>query len=338
MSAMNSRRTFISHTPSHTGLRSMGPFHLTGESSSRKKSMEPTFIPSGPTGGIAPSGEIVNRWPRMPSIWGTQGPFRSTSSTPTLWPCRARARARFTVVMLLPTPPLPLMTTSLWRTAAMRPVTAFICSVICWTTLASSAYFSRPRMSFRSFVAIARGALRICSKPSMGPEMVSIFPRRLRGESCRRTPSRARTPPGVETPLRADWAPVRLHPPLSQPCQQRFDLLLDLIPDFSKLLRRQSFRVGDVPVLALLGADVRTGVSATHRHGDGVFDSGDVGEGLGAMPAQIVAQLAHGLNGLGVDLPRRFGTCAIRLHGARAVHPCEGLRDLAAARVLHAHE
>src|SRR2546422_22645 len=124
---------------------------------------------------ITPEGAIPNCWPRMPSIWGTQGPFRSTSNTPTLWPCRARARARFTVVMLLPTPPLPLMTTSLWRTAAMRPVTAFICSVICWTTLASSAYFNRPRISFRSFVAIARGALRICSKPSMGPEMVSIF-------------------------------------------------------------------------------------------------------------------------------------------------------------------
>ena len=31
-----------------------------------------------------------------------------------------------------------------------------------------------------SFVAIARGALRICSKPSMGPEMVSIFPARPR--------------------------------------------------------------------------------------------------------------------------------------------------------------
>src|SRR5881396_679100 len=81
--------------------------------------------------------------------------------------------------MLLPTPPLPLITTSLWRTAAIRPLTAFICSVICWTTLASSAYFSRPRMSFRSFVAMARRPSKCAPNLAWGLKWCQFF---LRGQ------------------------------------------------------------------------------------------------------------------------------------------------------------
>ena len=143
--------TFISMRPSQTGLTSIGPFQRTGEASSRKKSIDATFTPSGPTGGIAPSEVIVSDWPCNPSIRGTQGPLRSTSSKPTLAPCRANANARLTVVMLFPTPPFPLMTTSLCLMPAMRAWTCLVCSVICWTTLASSEYFNFPRMVFRSF-------------------------------------------------------------------------------------------------------------------------------------------------------------------------------------------
>src|SRR5581483_4263207 len=161
--------TFISITPSQTGLKSIGPFQRTGEASPRKKSIEATFTPSGPTGGTAPSGVIVSDRPCMPSIRGTQGPLRSTSNSPTRYPRRASARARLIVVMLLPTPPLPLMTTILCLIPAMRACTCFICSVICWTTFASSVYWSLLRMDFRSFscaAGIALSSLEQCSRGS----------------------------------------------------------------------------------------------------------------------------------------------------------------------------
>jgi hypothetical protein len=45
--------------------------------------------------------------PCMPSRRGTENPQMSASRTPTVRPRRARATARFTVIELLPTPPLP---------------------------------------------------------------------------------------------------------------------------------------------------------------------------------------------------------------------------------------
>ncbi len=43
----------------------------------------------------------------MPSIVGWLGPYTSASRMPTLAPSAASASARLTVVVLLPTPPLP---------------------------------------------------------------------------------------------------------------------------------------------------------------------------------------------------------------------------------------
>src|SRR5260370_398338 len=45
-----------------------------------------------------------------PSIIGTFGPYTSASSKPTLLPSFAKASARFTATVVLPTPPLPLAT------------------------------------------------------------------------------------------------------------------------------------------------------------------------------------------------------------------------------------
>ena len=48
--------------------------------------------------------------PAIPNMWGTLKPQMSASSTPMRWPRAARAVARFTVTLDLPTPPLPLAT------------------------------------------------------------------------------------------------------------------------------------------------------------------------------------------------------------------------------------
>src|SRR2546428_682551 len=69
-------------------------------------------------------------------------------------------------------------------------------------------------MSFRSFVAIARGALTICSNPSMGPEMVSFF---LCGQE-RVLPPHSPAQPGH--PLLSEWV---LLP--SSPAERRLSAL-----------------------------------------------------------------------------------------------------------------
>src|SRR6266436_2100986 len=46
----------------------------------------------------------------VPSMIGTLGPYTSASSKPTLWPSFTSASARFTAIVVLPTPPLPLAT------------------------------------------------------------------------------------------------------------------------------------------------------------------------------------------------------------------------------------
>src|SRR2546430_3203243 len=66
--------------------------------------------------------------------------------------------------MLLPTPPFPLMTTSLCLMPTMRSWTCRVCSVICWTTFASSVYCSLLRIAFKSFSAIFREALNVQSQ------------------------------------------------------------------------------------------------------------------------------------------------------------------------------
>src|SRR3990172_349673 len=192
MSARNSRITLISCSPSQTGDNSIGPFQRTGASGWSRNSIEAIFMPSGPVGGTAPSAVSVKCWPFRPSIAGTQGPFRSTSRMPTLWPARAKASARFTVTMLLPTPPLPLITRILRLMRPMRVFTWSNWSTICSCTLASSRYFSCERTCFKSFssamcavrwvvglvcrmvrcVDIERRGLRCAVGPQIGAESV----------------------------------------------------------------------------------------------------------------------------------------------------------------------
>ena len=51
--------------------------------------------------------------PEMPNIVGTLGPYMSASSRPTFLPSLRRDSARFAAVVLLPTPPLPLITSTI---------------------------------------------------------------------------------------------------------------------------------------------------------------------------------------------------------------------------------
>src|SRR5437660_6886576 len=53
---------------------------------------------------------------KVPSIIGTFGPYTSASSNPTLCPRFAKASARFTAIVVLPTPPLPLATATRFLT------------------------------------------------------------------------------------------------------------------------------------------------------------------------------------------------------------------------------
>src|SRR5260221_1224804 len=57
--------------------------------------------------------------PEMPNMVGTLGPYMSASSRPTLLPSFRKHSARFAATVLLPTPPLPLMT----RTISFAPGT-----------------------------------------------------------------------------------------------------------------------------------------------------------------------------------------------------------------------
>src|SRR5260370_18905763 len=55
----------------------------------------------------------------VPSMIGTFGPYTSASSNPTLWPSFAKASARFTATVVLPTPPFPLATATRFFTPGM---------------------------------------------------------------------------------------------------------------------------------------------------------------------------------------------------------------------------
>ena len=70
------------------------------------------------------------RIPAIPSIRATLGPCRSISSSPTFFPAAARAAARFTATVLFPTPPLPLITSTLLRTSRILQAIVSSCFFI----------------------------------------------------------------------------------------------------------------------------------------------------------------------------------------------------------------
>ena len=55
-----------------------------------------------------------------PSIVGTDGPYTSASSSPTVAPCCRSASARLVATVDLPTPPLPAATAMMFLTPASR--------------------------------------------------------------------------------------------------------------------------------------------------------------------------------------------------------------------------
>ena len=68
-----------------------------------------------------------------------------------------------------------------------------------------------------------------------------------------------------------------------------------------EIFGRHLLGVRDAPVLPVAGAHQRSLVAAAHRHGRVVVHVRDLGQALGAMPCKVVADLAHRLDGLGVD-------------------------------------
>lgn len=96
-------------------------------------------MPGSPAAADTKAFSASRRAPFSPSIFGTVGPCRSASRTPTLLPPAASAAARLTVTRLLPTPPLPLMTAILCLMPAIRSVSRLCSSTRLTKASASSA-------------------------------------------------------------------------------------------------------------------------------------------------------------------------------------------------------
>src|SRR6266446_1572499 len=90
-------------------LCSIGPRQIIGLSPGLSRPIEIIFSPCDCTGMMCLSA-VASGCCVAPSIIGTFGPYTSASSNPTLCPSFAKASARFTATVVLPTPPLPLAT------------------------------------------------------------------------------------------------------------------------------------------------------------------------------------------------------------------------------------
>src|SRR5215208_107520 len=66
---------------------------------------------------------ILSFCPSAPTIFGILGPWMSISQMPTCQPSSAKLTARFVVQVLLPTPPLLLMTRTLYSIRSIRLAT-----------------------------------------------------------------------------------------------------------------------------------------------------------------------------------------------------------------------
>ena len=88
-------------------LCSIGPRQTTGLSSGTKLPIEIILKPWASGGMMSRSSTTVG-FSRTPSMRGIEKPQTSASRRPTVWPRLASIAARLTVVVDLPTPPLPL--------------------------------------------------------------------------------------------------------------------------------------------------------------------------------------------------------------------------------------
>src|SRR5262249_5381008 len=93
-----------------------------------------------------------------------------------------------------------------------------------------------------------------------------------------------------------------------------------------------------LPVELLLGADERTRIATTQRHGSVEVLAVELFQPLGRVRGQVVADFLHGLDRLRIDPTRWAGTGTVCLHHASPVNSGESLGHLAAVRVLDADE
>ena len=74
-----------------------------------------------------PSGDVATPSLPIPKAMGMDGPVMSASRTAVFFPLRFMLPASMEVTKDLPTPPLPLMTNSLWRTSFRFCVSTLFC-------------------------------------------------------------------------------------------------------------------------------------------------------------------------------------------------------------------
>jgi len=104
-------------------LEAMGPLQIRALSGATKKPMERNFTPNFSTGMIRSrlsSLREAGRTSSQPNILGIEGPKMSASMRPTDAPPLARATARLTARVDLPTPPLPEATAMMFFTPGSR--------------------------------------------------------------------------------------------------------------------------------------------------------------------------------------------------------------------------
>ena len=89
--------------------------------------------------GSSPSRPAIIFWSSIPRSLGILGPVMSASSMPTLKPLFCRAAAKFTVTVLLPTPPFPLPITILCFIRVIRSSVSF-CKALGSSQLPLSAH------------------------------------------------------------------------------------------------------------------------------------------------------------------------------------------------------
>ena len=140
----------------------IGPRQATGVlvSGSRNAIDMTARLPVTCTGSMV-FARTVGRWSSIPSILGMLGPWKSRSSRPTFFPWLARAYARFTETVDLPTPPFPLRTRMTCRTS----IFAFGGSpfgALCGCTGAQVLQFSGTGLFFRIWFWCHGISIRLC--------------------------------------------------------------------------------------------------------------------------------------------------------------------------------
>ena len=120
-------------------------------------------------------------WPSMPIIIGMFGPVMSASSSPTEAPAWARATARLTLTVLLPTPPLPEATAmtfltpgrscSAWRGCARRTIAPQVISTVSAPIAVSTALALPSISSLSGQAGVVSSIVKAIAAPSMATSL-----------------------------------------------------------------------------------------------------------------------------------------------------------------------